>query len=286
MGKIYVVATPIGNLGDITMRAIQILSEVDLIAAEDTRHSQKLLNHLNIVTPLIALHDFNEKERCDLILDKVIHGKKVALISDAGTPLISDPGYLLVHKALQKGVAVSPVPGPSAVIAALSVSGLPTNHFVFEGFLPVKKGARQKRLAFLREEARTIIFYEAPHRILDLVENLVEIFGEEREATLTKELTKTFETVHHSCLKSLLGWLNANPLHQKGEFVLMVKGQSEPNAEQNLDSDRILLLLQEALPLKQAVSLCARITGQNKNVLYRKALKNSPKQASFNDGVD
>jgi 16S rRNA (cytidine1402-2'-O)-methyltransferase len=275
MGIIYVVATPMGNLEDITMRAVRILSEVDFIAAEDTRHSQRLLSHFNISTPLIAFHEFNEKEHCSLILKKVAAGAKVALISDAGTPLISDPGYFLIRSAHEQGILVSPIPGPSAVIAALCVSGLPTNAFVFEGFLPAKSKARQNRLMELREEVRTLIFYEAPHRILDLIDDLIQVFGGSREATLAKELTKKFETIRAAQLSELRQWLREDLLRQKGEFVVMVKGQVEPRAGQNLDETEVLSILQSELPLKQAVSLCAKITRQKKNVLYKKALLSS-----------
>lgn len=272
---IYVVATPMGNLEDITLRAIRILSEVDFIAAEDTRHSQRLLSHFNISTPVVAFHEFNEKEHCALILKKVSEGAKVALISDAGTPLISDPGYFLIHSAHKQGIPVSPIPGPSAVVAALCVSGLPTHAFVFEGFLPAKAKARQNRLVELREEVRTLIFYEAPHRILDLVDDLIQIFGGFREVTLAKELTKKFETIHATQLNALNQWLKEDVLRQKGEFVVMVKGQSEPKTGQNLDALRVLSILQNELPLKQAVSLCAKITQQKKNILYKKALLSS-----------
>lgn len=271
-GIVYVVATPIGNLDDMTVRATRILSEVDFIAAEDTRHSQRLLKHLNISVPLIALHDFNEKQSVAKLLKKVSEGASMALISDAGTPLISDPGYTLIHEAHEQGIKVSPIPGPCALIAALSAAGLPTDRFVFEGFLPPKSKQRQDRLALLSEEPRTLVFYEAPHRIVDLIEDLNKIFGGSRSATLAKEITKTFETIYAATLADLKNWLVEDSARQKGEFVLVVKGQSTTKKNLALDEDAILEILQAELPLKQAVSLAAKITGQNKNAIYKKAL--------------
>ncbi len=273
-GVIYIVATPIGNLEDITIRAIRILKEVHFIAAEDTRHSQKLLKSLHISTPLIALHDFNEKQRTASLLKKVQEGAAIALIADAGTPLISDPGYTLVQKAHEQNITVIPIPGPCAAITALCASGLPTDRFVFEGFLPVKSQARQDRLKILSEELRTIILYEAPHRILELIEDLHRIFGGSRLVTLAKELTKTFETIYCANLTDLKEWLIADPVRQRGEFVLIVKGQSEPKSALNLAEDTVLAVLQAELPLKQAVSLTAKILGQKKNAIYKKALAN------------
>jgi 16S rRNA (cytidine1402-2'-O)-methyltransferase len=271
-GIIYIVATPIGNLEDITLRAIRILKDVDFIAAEDTRHSLRLLNHFNISTPLVALHDFNEKQRGQALLEKVIGGAKMALISDAGTPLISDPGYTLIHQAHEKGIPVSPIPGPCAAITALCASGLPTDRFVFEGFLPPKPKQRQDRLAMLRDEPRTLIFYESPHRIIDVVNDLNTIFTGTRAVTLAKELTKTFETIYATDLLGLQQWLLEDPVRQKGEFVLIVKGQSEKEKALNLLENSVLSLLQAELPLKQAVSLTAKITGQSKNSVYKQAL--------------
>lgn len=271
-GIVYVVATPIGNLDDMTVRATRILSEVNFIAAEDTRHSQRLLKHLNISVPLIALHDFNEKQSVAKLLKKVSEGASMALISDAGTPLISDPGYTLIHEAHEQGIKVSPIPGPCALIAALSAAGLPTDRFVFEGFLPPKSKQRQDRLVLLSEEPRTLVFYEAPHRIVDLIDDLNKIFGGSRSATLAKEITKTFETIYAATLADLKNWLIEDSARQKGEFVLVVKGQSTTKKNLALDEDAILEILQAELPLKQAVSLAAKITGQNKNAIYKKAL--------------
>lgn len=276
-GVIFVVATPIGNLEDITARTTRILSEVDFIAAEDTRHSQRLLKRLNISVPLISLHDFNEKQSVAKLLKKVSDGASMALISDAGTPLISDPGYTLVHQAHEQGIQVSPIPGPCALIAALSAAGLPTDRFIFEGFLPPKSKQRQDRLALLSEESRTLIFYEAPHRIFDLIHDAEQIFGGSRPATLAKEITKTFETIYTATLTELKNWLAEDTARQKGEFVLIVKGQSETKKSLALNEDAILEILQAELPLKQAVSLTAKITGQNKNAIYKKALVQNKK---------
>lgn len=272
-GTIYVVATPIGNLDDMTIRAIRVLSTVNFIAAEDTRHSQRLLAHFNLRVPLIALHDFNEKQRVDAILQKVIAGESLALITDAGTPLISDPGYALIHQAHLQGITVSPLPGACALIAALCVSGLPTDRFLFEGFLPPKTQARRDRLQELCHETRTLIFYEAPHRLLALVADLNHVFGGDRAVTLAKELTKTFETIYATDLANLYVWLQADPLRQKGEFVLIVKGLSEAKKNRFLDENEVLATLKAELPLKQAVALTAKLTGQPKNALYKKALK-------------
>jgi 16S rRNA (cytidine1402-2'-O)-methyltransferase len=272
MSMIYIVATPIGNLEDISLRAIRVLKEVDFIAAEDTRHSQKLLTRLHISTPLVAFHDFNEQKRYTSFLDKVAKGATMALISDAGTPLISDPGYRLIREAHQRGIPVSPIPGASAFVAALCASGLPTDRFVFEGFLPPKAKQRQDRLMQLRNEPRTLIFYESPHRILDLVHDLNDIFSGEREVALAKELTKAFETIYTAPLSNLQQWLLADPMRQKGEFVLIVAGESEVKKPLECPEERILSVLQRELPLKQAVALAAEMTGQPKNKLYKVAL--------------
>jgi 16S rRNA (cytidine1402-2'-O)-methyltransferase len=269
---IYIVGTPIGNLDDITTRAIKILSEVDFIAAEDTRHSQKLLRHFAVLTPLISLHDFNEKQRVDVLLKRIEKGESMALISDAGTPLISDPGYTLIRAAHERGITVSPIPGACAAIAALCASGLPTDRFVFEGFLTTKAKSRQEYLKQLALEPRTLIFYEAPHRIVALVDEMANFFGAARCAALVKELTKTFETIYCGSLVQIKNWLLADDLHQKGEFVLAVKGNPSVRKVLEVDEDAVLAILQAELPLKQAVALTAKITGGNKNALYKRAL--------------
>ena len=226
-GILYVVATPIGNLGDITYRGIEVLSQVDYIVVEDSRHSAKLLQHYNIRAPTHILHDHNERENSTLLVQKLRQGCHLALISDAGTPLISDPGYWLVNLAIQQGITVVPIPGPCAAIGALSVSGLPTDRFRFEGFLPVKQQARRQKLQALQKETATLVFYEAPHRILDALADMSNILGSKREAVIARELTKTFETLLRSSLGELLDQLTQDENQQKGEFVVLVHG-AEP----------------------------------------------------------
>lgn len=278
MSELYVVATPIGNLGDISDRALETLKSVDLIAAEDTRHSGRLLKHFGIDTPLRAYHDHNEKQQADWLLQQLKQGKKVALISDAGTPLISDPGYQLVRVVRDQGIAVTPVPGPSALVTALCVSGLPADRFVFEGFLPAKSKGRRERLAQLARETRTLVFYESPHRILASLEDMLREFGGDRSVVLARELTKAYETVHGDTLENLLEWVAADTHQQLGEMVIIVRG-ADPQEDEadNSESDRVLTLLLEELPLKQAAALAAKITGRHKNELYARALslKNS-----------
>ena len=206
-GSLYIVATPIGNMGDITLRAREVLGQVDVIAVEDSRRSGQLLNKLGVSSPMIALHEHNERQVCASLLQRIEQGEAVALISDAGTPLLSDPGYFLVQQARERSLRVIPVPGVSALIAALSVAGLPTDRFVFEGFLPAKSAARLQRLQKLRHESRTLIFYEAPHRIVEMIHDASTVFGQDREAVIARELTKTFETVHGDTLGKLLQWL-------------------------------------------------------------------------------
>lgn len=273
-GSLYIVATPIGHLDDITLRAIEVLNSVDLIAAEDTRHSQRLLSHLNIRKPLSALHEHNEKEKASQLLDQVQSGTTLALISDAGTPLISDPGYHLVKLAHERNIRVIPIPGPSALIAALSASGLPTDRFIFEGFLPVKSIARRQRLEVLKGETRTLILYEAPHRIVETLSDLVNIFGQDRRAVLARELTKTFETLRVSSLLPLFEWVQSDPEQQRGEIVLLVAG-APPVVDSILTSEAesILKILLTELPVKQASSLTAKITGISKRLLYDYAVK-------------
>ena len=271
-GALYVVATPIGNLGDISQRAIEVLSGVALIAAEDTRHSGKLLHHFGIKTPAMALHDHNERTVSGSIVTRLLSGEAVALVSDAGTPLISDPGYHLVAQARAAGCRVVPVPGASALLAALSASGLPSERFIFEGFLPAKAGARQARLEQLQGEHRTLVFYEAPHRIVASIAAMGAVFGVDRQAVIARELTKTFETIHGDTLAGLSGWLASDTNQQRGEFVVMVGGA--PFEDQLIDSEaeRVLRLLLDEMPLKQAAALAAKITGVKKNLLYQFAL--------------
>ena len=222
-GALYVVATPIGNLQDISFRALEILKNVDVIAVEDSRHSKKLLRHYNIGTKCISLHEHNEREITSELIEKLFSGTDIALVSDAGTPLVSDPGYYLIKTARQANVTIIPIPGACALIAALSVSGLPTNRFCFEGFLPAKSHARQQRLSDLAQETRTLVFYESPHRILDTVHDMETVFGSTRSIVLAKELTKIHETVFKGSVAALREWLLHDPVRQKGEIVMVMK---------------------------------------------------------------
>lgn len=276
-GTLYIVATPIGNLADITYRAVQILQTVDLIVAEDTRHSRPLLQHYSIQTPLLSLHAYNEQQRSQQILSKLQQGQQVALISDAGTPLISDPGYYLVREARSSGVRVIPIPGASALVAGLCASGLPTEHFVFEGFLPAKSGARRKRLAEFQYETRTTIFYESPHRVLDLIKDMDTVLGSERQVVIARELTKQFETIYQNNVAEMLAWLQADSNQQKGEFVVLLKGCESSELVDDNEAYRMLKILLAELPVKQAASLTAQLTGAKKNELYQWAIKHSVK---------
>lgn len=262
-------ATPIGNLGDIVPRAVTTLQQVDIIACEDTRHSKKLLNHLNIQKPLIAYHDHDEQQRSDEILALLEAGKDIALISDAGTPLISDPGYRLVQQARQCGFDVSPLPGPCAAIAALSASGLPSHQFTFIGFPPAKASGRKKWLEGIAQQTATLILYEAPHRIVETLQQAVEILGGERDAVLGRELTKTFETFLSGSLKELAEQVASDPNQQRGEIVLMIAGASAPQSADDQEQQRILTLLMEELPVKKAAALTAKITGGDRRDLYQ-----------------
>ncbi len=271
---LYIVATPIGNRQDITLRAIEILKAVDLIAAEDTRHSAPLLQHLGINKPLLAFHDHNEKQAWDKVITKLKEGKSVALISDAGTPLISDPGYYLVHEAHQLGFKVEPIPGACAAIAALSASGLPTDRFVFEGFLPAKSQARQHKLSSFLNEVRTIVFYESPHRILDSISDMQIVFGSDRKLVIARELTKMFETIFSGTTAEVLAWMQADANQQRGEFVVMVGGVEKTDEQLEMSSaDEMLKLLLAELPVKKAAEIAAKLTGKRKNALYQRALE-------------
>lgn len=275
-GILYVVATPIGHLQDLSPRAQSILQEVNLIAAEDTRHSRHLLNHFGITTSLQSLHEHNEHVKYRLFLQRLHDGDNIALISDAGTPLISDPGQYLIQTALAEQITVLPIPGPSALISALSVSGFLADRFIFEGFLPAKTVARQLCLENLVHDTRTLVFYEAPHRLLDCLNDMIQIFGENREAVLVKELTKVFETVYRDTLIGIVHWLNAVIQRQKGEFVLVVQGAPKfDNKAINVEVEKIFNILHKELPLKQAAKLTSEITGVNKNILYAFGLKKS-----------
>jgi 16S rRNA (cytidine1402-2'-O)-methyltransferase len=271
---LYIVSTPIGNLGDISARALDILQSVQLIAAEDTRHSGRLLQHFCITTPMWALHDHNERAQADKIVQRLSEGENIALISDAGTPLISDPGYHLVRKVREAGFRVVPIPGACALVAALSASGLPTNRFAFEGFLPAKSQARQQRLEKLVADDRTLMFYESPHRVIASLEAMLEVFGADRYVVMARELTKTFETIKGDTLGKLIDWMKADHHQQKGEFVILVQGAAEePDTEAlSPEESRVLTLLLEELSLKQAAALAAKICNSKKKKLYQAAL--------------
>lgn len=268
MTTLFIVATPIGNLQDITLRALDTLKQVDLIAAEDTRHSGKLLSHYGIKTKLIALHDYNESKCSHFICEQLKQGKNIALISDAGTPLISDPGYHLVNAVREQGYKVVPIPGACAAIAALSASGMPTDKFLFLGFLPAKSSQQIKHLEGLVGESCTMVFYESPHRLLQTIENMAQVFGQERQVVLGKELTKTFETIHATTLSQLSEWLVADTDRQRGEFVILVHGATK-TIEIDAEIMRILQILAKDLPSKQAATIASQITGVNKNQLYK-----------------
>ncbi|WP_286975844.1 16S rRNA (cytidine(1402)-2'-O)-methyltransferase [Pseudomonas sp.] len=274
-GTLFVVATPIGNLEDISARAIRVLNEVSLIAAEDTRHSARLMQHFGIATPLAACHEHNERDQGGRFISRLQAGEDVALISDAGTPLISDPGYHLVRQARAAGYAVVPVPGACALIAALSAAGLPSDRFIFEGFLPAKAVGRRARLEQVKEEPRTLIFYEAPHRILECLEDLRSVFGDERPALLAREITKTFETLQGMPLVDLHNWVASDSNQQRGECVVVVAGWQAPESDAAVSSEalRVLDLLLKDMPLKRAAALAAEITGVRKNLLYQVALE-------------
>ncbi|MDP5036460.1 MAG: 16S rRNA (cytidine(1402)-2'-O)-methyltransferase [Alishewanella sp.] len=272
-GSLYVVATPIGNLADISQRAIATLQQVSCIAAEDTRHSGKLLQHLGISNRLLALHDHNEKQRAASIIEKCLAGEDVALISDAGTPLISDPGYSLVRLCREAGVPVVPVPGPCALITALCAAGLPTDKFQFIGFLAAKSSQRQKQLADVPANAGTIICYDTARRILDTLDDVAAVLGAERQLVLAKELTKTFEHFAYGNAAQIQHWLREDPQRCQGEMVLMIAAEAEkPASEISAEAQRTLQLLLAELPLKQAAALTAQIHNEKKNVLYQFAL--------------
>ena len=271
-GMLYIVATPIGNLADISDRAKKTLSEVDLVLAEDTRHSKRLMQHLVINTEMQSCHEHNEMQRVESVIAALESGKNVALISDAGTPLISDPGYQLVRAVQDAGYQVSPIPGASSIVAALSVSGLPTDSFVFEGFLPAKQQARQKKLEAIQHEARTVILLESSHRIVDSLRDIKQIIGRQREMVLARELTKQFETIKRGDVEEILLFIESDANQQKGEFVLMLTGLQEQNMDDG-ETKRVLRILLQQLPVKQAAEIASKLTGEKKNDLYKLALK-------------
>ena len=266
-GRLYVVGTPIGNIDDLSPRARDVLAKADVIAAEDTRHTRGLLSRIGVESRLIAYHEHNETERAAALLEQLIGGKSIALVSDAGTPLISDPGWRLVNAAQDAGIAVVPVPGPCAAIAALSAAGLPTDHFVFEGFLPRRESARAARLQSLRSEQRTMVVYEAVHRVAETVTALREAFGDDRRAALARELTKTHEQIATGTLAELAERLGSSiPL--LGEFVIVVAGAAAASPDE-ADAQRVYALLAAELAPDQALKLAAAVTGVSRNVLYR-----------------
>lgn len=268
-GTLYLVATPIGNSSDISARAIAILKHVDLIAAEDTRHSAPLLKQLGIHKPLKALHDHNERHSLNWFTEHLQQGQNLALISDAGTPLIADPGYHVVQHLKALNFPVIPIPGPCALITALSASGLPTDRFCFEGFLPAKSGARLKQLTALAQETRTLVFYESPHRILDSLQNMQEVFGAERHACLARELTKQFETIKAAPLSELLTFVSQDANQQRGEFVVIIAGADKIKKQELTEEEQQLLgLLRAHLPLKTASQVLAEYTGKSKKLFY------------------
>ncbi|MDC8832567.1 16S rRNA (cytidine(1402)-2'-O)-methyltransferase [Alteromonas gilva] len=269
---LYIVPTPIGNLQDITQRALTVLNEVHWIAAEDTRHSQKLLQHFSIQAKTLSLHDHNEEKRTEMLCKKLQAGESVALISDAGTPLISDPGFVLVRACRAQNIDVIALPGPCAAITALSASGLSTDRFIFEGFLPVKTQARKTILETLLDRSCTSVFYEAPRRIVDTVTDIKETLGDDRQLVLAKELTKTFERYICDTPDGVLAWLRADPVHQKGEFVLMVSGAPRQTDALPADAMALLKRLKQDLPLKKAAAIVADHYQLKKNALYQAGL--------------
>ncbi|WP_185235055.1 16S rRNA (cytidine(1402)-2'-O)-methyltransferase [Teredinibacter franksiae] len=275
MNALYIVATPIGNLDDITQRALATLQKADIIAAEDTRHSAKLTQHFGITTPLIAYHDHSNESQTLRLLDRLSKGESIALISDAGTPLISDPGYRLVKLAREKGIAVVPIPGACALVAALSAAGLPSDRFSFEGFLPAKNVGRNTRLEALATDTRTLVFYESPHRIVESLQAMAQVFGCDRQVVLAREITKAYETFLSATFSELQGMMAADANQLRGEMVVMVQGYVAP--EQNDEAlepevQHTMQVLMAELPVKQAAALASKLTGIKKNKLYKWAL--------------
>ena len=269
-GTLYIVATPIGNLADVTERARAVLNSVDLICCEDTRHSQRLMEHLGCKTPLISLHEHNEREKSSLIVGKLNAGDSIALVSDAGTPLISDPGYVLVNQVVEAGLPVVPVPGVSAVISALSVAGLPTDRWYFEGFLPSKAGARAKRMGQLANSPETLVFYESSHRIVASLQDMVSEFGADRPVCVARELTKTFETTLRGTLEQVLQQVQADRNQQKGEFVVVLGGaKALEQGEENERAFRLAAELKAVMPPKKVAALVADTFGGQKKVYYQ-----------------
>lgn len=272
--QLYVVATPIGNLADITIRAQEVLEMVDIIAAEDTRHTKRLLNHLGVQKPLLAAHDHNEAFAAGTIVEKLQSGMNVALVSDAGTPLIADPGFHVAKEVADAGFDVIPVPGACAVITALCAAALPTDRFIFDGFLPAKTSGRKQYFASVKNEERTLVVYESPHRILESLKDLQNELGEDKEIVVARELTKTFETFLRGTVASILAIMEADSNQQRGEFVVMIRGAlAKKKLDVPQDAIDLVVLLSEELPMKKAAALAAKHTGFKKNQLYQLALE-------------
>jgi 16S rRNA (cytidine1402-2'-O)-methyltransferase len=281
-GTLYVVGTPIGNLRDISLRSLDVLASVDLIAAEDTRVTARLLEYHSIKKKMISMHGHNEASTVKRIECALANGNSVALVTDAGTPAISDPGGLMVKRIRNQGYNVIPIPGPNAAVCALSAAGITAPHFLFYGFLPSASTARRRELQQLKSLPYTLIFYEAPHRVVECVKDLAEVMGGHRELTIARELTKLFETVHVCPLADAITWIQADPNRQKGEFVLLLtRSDAPPEVALSSQVERTLKLLLETLPLKQAVKLAAEITGESRNALYASALslRNEPPES-------
>lgn len=273
--QLFVVATPIGNLDDITLRALNVLSSVDVIAAEDTRHSRTLLSRHGLDKTLVTLHEHNEHQMAPKLVDRLLKGESVALVSDAGTPLLSDPGFRLVQAAIQAGIEVVTVPGPSSVTAALSISGLATDRFVFEGFLPARQAARRKRLSVLKSETRTLVFFESSHRIVDSLADLAAELGQDRYIAVCREMTKQFETVLRGPVSEVLGWIESDPNQKKGEFVLVVSGSDADEDRKFTNALTLARALQDHLPASQAARVAANLHDVSRRAIYS-ALEQEP----------
>lgn len=273
-GVLYVVATPIGNLEDITQRALGILKKVDMVAAEDTRRTKTLLSHFNLKKRVFSLHNYNEGERANLVVEHILSGRSIALVSDSGTPLISDPGYRAVNCCLQAGIDVVPLPGACAAIAALSASGLPSDRFIFNGFFPPKRQSRIDRLSEIAMEKHTCIFYESPHRIMQTLLDMLGVLGPEREVVIARELTKTFETIKRMHLGDLVTWMREESNRRRGEIVVLIHGHRQPsNRALSPESIQAMSVLIKVMPLKEAATLVAELCSLEKNSLYRWGIK-------------
>lgn len=277
-GTLYVVATPIGNLSDLAPRAVQVLTQADLVLAEDTRHSTQLLRHFGLSRPMMSLHEHNERQKVETVVERLQAGERIALVSDAGTPLLSDPGFPLLRRLRELQMPVVAVPGPCAAVAALSVAGLPTDRFAFEGFLPPKQAARRARLEALANDPRTLVFYESGRRLPAMLEDLCQELGGEREAAVARELTKLYETLYRASLADLARQAGEDADMGRGELVVLVQGAPEPDGAGDPELDRVLTVLLSHLPVSQAVKIAVELSGQRKNLVYKRAteLEKSP----------